>query len=170
MGETGAGQVVELVVDAIRSLGEERGSTAKNIVKYISANWEINEQTVKRIYTSLRRGVDDGRFQENEHRFSLNVNPEPAPPLLIIKGNPDGEEQEVSGSGKCLAKELAQLCKSIRRRRRRSKRSSCGKRRRRSRKRSSRGCARKPRRRSRCGRKRSTRRRSSRRRRSRCGC
>lgn len=153
MGGNKPGKVFQLIVDAIRSLDEVRGSTAKEIVKFVSENQTIDDPTVKCIYTSLKRGVDDGCFHECDGRFSLSVQLTP-PQISEEKNVVDGEEKEDSGPGKDLDLEMAKSCG--RRKRRRSKRRSCGKRRsrrRRSRKRSSRGCGKKRRRRS-CSRRR----------------
>lgn len=151
MDDNRPGIAFKLVVDAIKSLGEERGSTAIEIVKFISTNRTIDDQMVKCIYTTLRRGVDDGCFRENEGRFSLSVHM--TPPLLRIKTNRAGGEKKEQALGKELVVKLAKARKCMRRKRSMSKRCSCGKKhpsKRKSRKRSSRGCTRKTRRRSRC--------------------
>lgn len=90
MGEKGSGEVFKLVDDAIRSLGEAR-STAKEIVKFISANRTMDDQMILCIYKSLKRGMDDGFFRENEGRFSLSVHPTPH-----LNINTNKEEMEPS--------------------------------------------------------------------------
>lgn len=148
MDENKPGKVFKLVVDAMHSLAEERGSTPKEIVKFISTSRTIDRQMLTRIYATLKRGVDGGHFRENAARFSLGDRPTLPQARLSIETTPNSEEEHEQASrlDNDVTKELENVCKCVIRKRSRSKRRRCSKKRSiksRCRKRSSRRCARK---------------------------
>ncbi|CAL7944247.1 unnamed protein product [Xylocopa violacea] len=171
-----------LVIAAIKNLRELKGSTSKEILRYLSSVYNISPNVARRqMQTALKRGVAYGILKKNGGCYILPTNGE-------LKCQ-EVAAQEVNLLDVCrktrIQRKLGCKCKKKRRRRRRRKRRFCRckrrrsrrRRRRRSRRKRSRGCRtrRSRRRRSRgCGPRRSRRRRSRgckpRRRKRKCRC
>lgn len=113
----------KLLDDAIRSVGDARGSTEKEIIQFIMAKRDVHPRMIQRILVTLKRAVKDGCLRMSRGRFSLVVPPTTRKRSIRSKRRTCAKKRSNKRSSRRLAK---------------------------SRKRSSRRCARKPRRRSRC--------------------
>ncbi|XP_076748861.1 uncharacterized protein LOC143422247 [Xylocopa sonorina] len=151
-------KTLELVIAAIKNLRELKGSTSKEILRYLSSVYHISPNVARRqMQTVLKRGVSYGILKKNGGYYILPTNGE-------LKCQ-EVAAQEVNLLDACrqsrMQRKLGCKCKTRRRRRRRRKRQFCRCKRRKSR--------RSRRRRSRRKRSRARRSRRSKRRRSR-GC
>ncbi|KAJ8664641.1 hypothetical protein QAD02_006303 [Eretmocerus hayati] len=75
-----------LVVAALRNLRDAHGSTAKEIMKYIMAEYNASEATVQRqLKTALKRGVEYGILKKTNAGYSLNTDAEVIGPVEACK-------------------------------------------------------------------------------------
>ncbi|KAL7297644.1 hypothetical protein TKK_0009312 [Trichogramma kaykai] len=85
-GKKGAPKMSGLVVAALRNLRDAHGSTAKEIMKYIMAEYNASETTVQRqLRTALKRGVEYGILKKTNAGYSLNTDAEVIGPLDLAQ-------------------------------------------------------------------------------------
>ncbi|OXU27753.1 hypothetical protein TSAR_008243 [Trichomalopsis sarcophagae] len=84
-----------LVVAALRNLRDAHGSTAKEIMKYIMAEYNASEATVQRqLRTALKRGVEYGILKKTTAGYSLNTDAEVIGPLDLAQMDSCGKRRK----------------------------------------------------------------------------
>ncbi|XP_058793272.1 uncharacterized protein LOC131665413 [Phymastichus coffea] len=121
-----------LVVAALRNLRAAHGSTAKEIMKYIMAEYNASEAVVQRqLKTALKRGVEYGILKKTTAGYSLNTDAEVIGPFDLAQMDACGKRKKRSCKPKrrgCVPKKRS--CPKKRKRsscpRRRKKKNPCG--------------------------------------------
>lgn len=101
-----------LVTDASSSLNCKQGFTTGDVVNFISSKYGNVGETIRSIYTALRRQVDNGILKLTRRRYS------------ITSGTPSLDLTQDSGSGVrpvCQDMRRRRVCRRKTRRRKRSK-------------------------------------------------
>ncbi|XP_076292433.1 uncharacterized protein LOC143214842 [Lasioglossum baleicum] len=131
-------KTLAMVVSAIKNLREIRGSTTREILRYLCSTYDIPAPVARRqMQAVLKRGVAYGILKNNDGHYVLPLNND-------IKGE-EIASQEISLLDFCRKKrsqKRACKCKKKRRRRRKRQKKSCKCKKKRSRSRSRRGCKR----------------------------
>ena len=69
-------KISQLVLAAIHNLGDERGSTAKKILDYITSEYELESNEIKsRVLLTLKKGVNFGILRKEKTRYLIEDSP-----------------------------------------------------------------------------------------------
>ncbi|XP_014218839.1 histone H1, early embryonic-like [Copidosoma floridanum] len=115
----GTPKISGLVVAALRNLRDAHGSSPKEIMKYIMAEYNASESTVQRqLKTALKRGVEYGILKKTNAGYSLNTDAEVIGPIDLA---------QMDACGGCPKKPKRRGCKPKKKKRscKRRKRPSC---------------------------------------------